>query len=314
MKDPFGREITYLRISVTEKCNLCCTYCREEDSVKTCGDSLSADEIAEITEAAAALGITKIRITGGEPLLRRDVTEVCRRIREVKGIEELVLTTNGILLEQYAFPLKKAGVGRLNISLDTLREDRYRRITKCGNIEAVFRGIQAAAQAGFPPVKLNVVLQKGVNEDEIEDFVSLTGKYPLEVRFIECMPIGAEKNRKEGHFLAGEEVLYRVPALIPAGECGVARQYRLPDGIGRVGLICPVSRQFCASCNRIRLTCDGKIKPCLHSGEEIDLRYLHGAELADAIKQAILLKPMEHDEFSHGKKSSAKREMYQIGG
>lgn len=336
-----------MRISITEKCNLRCSYCMgeeeqkpdnlgQEQQVESFGQEqqaesfgqgkhleysgrrvsaeLSADEIAEIVEAAVACGITKFRITGGEPLVRPDVVEIIRRIHRVGGVKELTLTTNGIFLEKYARALKEAGISRINISLDTLDAEKYKSITKKGNLKAVLKGIEAAKEAGLLPIKVNVVLLKDFNEDEIRAFVNLTEDQPIEVRFIELMPIGAGIEQEEKHFLPGEEVLNKVPELIPVEDSGVARMYRLPAGIGKVGLIRPVSRHFCSGCNRIRLTCDGKIKPCLHFEEEIDIRHLHGVELKRTLEQAILSKPMEHEDFSHGKESRSKRSMHQIGG
>ena len=218
-----------------------------------------------------------------------------------------------MLLKQYADKLKQAGVSRLNISLDTLREDRYRAITRQGDLKTVLEGIQGAKAAGLLPIKLNAVLLKGINEDEIPDFVELTRTEPMEVRFIELMPIGAGIGKKE-QYLSGEAVLQAVPELIPDTDQGVARLYRLPDGQGRVGLIRPVSRHFCPACNRIRLTSDGHLKPCLHTSREIDIRHLRGQELREAMKAAILQKPMEHEDFKEGKISGAGRSMREIGG
>lgn len=342
MKDKFSREISYLRISITEKCNLCCTYCMGDDlsaefgNEAEAGETLSADEnralkaekspewegregeltpeeIAEITEAAVSLGIRKVRITGGEPLVRPDVVEVCEKIHAIPGVEELTLTTNGILLKEYAKKLKAAGVSRLNISLDTLDQEKYRQITRWGSLRDVLDGIEAARDVDLAPIKINVVLLKNFNEDEIVSFVELTRKEPIEVRFIELMPIGAGIGRAE-QYLPGEMVLQKVPELTRQEDSGVACLYRLVDGVGRVGLIRPVSRHFCPACNRIRLTSDGHLRPCLHSSEEIDIRHLHGAALREAIKQAILCKPMEHEDFSGGKVSGSTRGMNQIGG
>lgn len=322
MKDGYGREISYMRISITDKCNLHCAYCRgESDCAKESECTynkgvaeLSVDEIVEITQAAVACGINKIRITGGEPLVRPDVIEICKRIHAIPGVQELTLTTNGILLEKYARGLKEAGVSRLNISMDSLQEEKYRSITGNGKMQAVFRGIQAAKEVGLLPIKINVVLLKDFNEDEIVDFVELTRDEPIEVRFIELMPIGSGKNQELVRYLPGETVLEKVPELEEAEVSGVAKLYRLPDGVGKVGLIRPVSRHFCPACNRIRLTCDGLIKPCLHFEEEIDIRYLHGVELRQALERAIRRKPMEHEDFRTGADSRSNRDMFQIGG
>lgn len=340
MKDQFLREISYLRISITDRCNLCCTYCMGDEATegKECPESealcsgreeltvdaatasdnrkapeLTVEELAEITEAAVSLGIHKVRITGGEPLMRPDVVEICERIHAIPGVEELVLTTNGVLLKQYADKLKRAGVSRLNISLDTLKEERYRAITRRGDLKTVLAGIEAAKSAGLLPIKLNVVLLKGMNEDEIPAFVELTRAEPMEVRFIELMPIGAGIGKKE-QYLSGEAVLKAVPELLPDTDSGVARLYRLTDGQGRVGLISPVSCHFCPTCNRIRLTCDGHLKPCLHASREIDIRHLRGQELREAMKEAIVQKPMEHEDFKKGEISGAGRSMREIGG
>lgn len=321
MKDGFGREISYMRISITEQCNLRCTYCRGmlEPVGEMAGhiaDShlLSPERIAEIVAAAAALGIEKIRVTGGEPLLRPDVVEICRRIHEVPGIRELTLTTNGLLLERYAKALKEAGVGRVNISLDTLKADKYRDITGGGLLSLVLSGIEAAKNAELFPIKINVVLLRGFNEEEIPDFVNMTREAPIEVRFIEHMPVGNTLGGQEASYLPGEAVLEAVPQLLQTEERGVATLYQLPDGIGRVGLIRPVSRHFCPSCNRIRLTCDGYIKPCLHSEEEIDTGRLHGLELEKKLQSAISKKPMEHGALNGEHGSRTKRSMHQIGG
>lgn len=323
MRDQFSREITYLRISITDKCNLRCTYCMGEPAAcrkelsagepAACRKELSAGKIVEITESAVALGIHKIRITGGEPLVRPDVIEICRRIHAIPGVEELALTTNGVLLERYAHKLKEAGVARLNISLDTLDEKKYECITGGGRLSVVLGGIEAARAAGLLPLKINVVLLKDFNEDEIAAFVEWTRREPVEVRFIELMPIGAGIGRKE-QFLSGEAVLRAVPELVPQGDSGVAHLYRLPGGAGQVGLIRPVSCHFCSTCNRIRLTCDGHLKPCLHFSEEIALGHLKGAELREAVARAISQKPMEHEDFRKGKISGAGRSMREIGG
>ncbi len=328
MKDGFGREISYMRISITERCNLRCWYCRGEQVQPECAvqehqsnmppvsvqdTELSPQSFAEIVEAAVQLGIHKIRITGGEPLVRPEAVEICQRIHGIPGVEELALTTNGVLLEGCAAQLKHAGVSRVNISLDTLRADRYHAVTAGGDIQAVFRGIKEAVAVGLLPIKINVVLMKEINEDEIVSFVNLTKTAPIEVRFIERMPMAGAGQGAE-HDLPGEAVLLRVPDLIPEKDSGVARLYRLPGSMGRVGLICPVSSHFCSSCNRIRLTSDGHIKPCLHFEEEIDIAHLHGVELREALRQAIQGKPMEHEDFRRGKVSRAGRSMNQIGG
>lgn len=316
MKDKYGRDITYLRISITDECNLRCLYCMPEEAgsaAKSCS-LMSVDEIEEIVRQAAELGIYKIRITGGEPLVRPDVIEICRRVSAVPGIRELAVTTNGILLKDMAYQLKEAGVSRLNISLDTLQTDKYTKITRKGNYESVAEGIKMAAKAGLTPIKINTVLIGGFNDNEIRDFAELTRRDNIEVRFIELMPIGACASFPKHAFIKGDTVLEAIPELIEREYSGVARMYQYPDGKGRIGIISAVNQHFCLSCNRIRLTCDGKIKPCLHSRDEILVRGLKGEALKTALEQAILNKPAQHVNLTYGYVSETDRYMNQIGG
>ena len=315
MKDQFKREITYLRVSVTDLCNLRCLYCMPEGVCqKRHEDILSFEEIAEIVAAAASLGVRKVRVTGGEPLVRRGVTELCRMIAAVPGIEELALTTNGVLLPRYAGELKEAGVTRVNISIDSLDPAKYRAITGGGELAAALDGVRAAREAGLSPLKLNTVLIGGFNDGEIADFVELTRAEPIELRFIELMPMGGRFGPEA--YLPGSAVLERVPELIPVPEegGGVARLYRLPGGAGRVGLISPLSRHFCATCNRLRLTSEGNLKPCLHSNQEIPVRGKHGAELTETLRRAIYEKPQMHGALDAEHMSEAGRTMNTIGG
>jgi cyclic pyranopterin phosphate synthase len=316
MKDSFGREINYLRISVTEGCNQRCVYCMPENAPPPRLSVLSDDEIVEVVTAAAGLGINKIRITGGEPLTRPGIVELVRRVAGVEGIKDLAMTTNGSFLSEMAGDLKKAGLNRVNISLDTLDAVKFRAITRCGEISDTLNGIDAAFEAGFSPIKINTVLMGGINDDEIYKLVELTRSCPLELRFIELMPIGDTIHFPESTFIPCSAVLDKVPQLIPAeGQSGgVARLYRLPDGKGRVGLISPLSDEFCGTCSRLRLTADGCLKPCLHSAEEIHLRGLHGTELTWALKLAIAHKPQRHCELSATERSNSKRDMNRIGG
>lgn len=318
MKDSYGRDITYLRISITDECNLRCIYCMPEDKADSCAapcsSQMSADEIVEIAQEAVKLGITKIRITGGEPLIRPDVVDICRRISSLPGVRELAITTNGMLLADMAYDLKKAGVSRLNISLDTLQTDKYTRITRRGKYEEVVDGIRKAMDAGLTPIKINTVLIGGFNDDEIQDFAELTRDGQVEVRFIELMPIGACAGFPKHAFIKGKVVLDKLPELVEMAHSGVARMYRYPDGKGRIGIISAVNQHFCLDCNRIRLTCDGKIKPCLHSREEVLVRGLHGEELSREIKRAIIEKPAQHVKLTYGYTSETSRYMNQIGG
>lgn len=321
MKDHFGREIDYLRVSVTDRCNLRCTYCMSESGIQDIGHGtvLRNEELLMIIKESVGLGIRKIRITGGEPLVRKGIVELVGDIAALKGVDEVVMTTNGILLPQYIRDLKEAGLDRVNISLDSLRADRFNEITRLGELHDVLEGLHLAMSLGMGPVKLNTVLIGGFNDDEIEDFVVLTRDYPLEVRFIELMPIGEAIIWPKDRFLSNDVVLERMPELKPLeiqDPSSPATYYRLPGGKGRVGLISPISCQFCGHCNRLRLTADGKIKPCLHSDEEIDLMRVlreNTAVLQEEIRKAIALKPYSHRLGDDGG-IARKRNMNQIGG
>ena len=314
MLDGCGRTINYLRLSVTDLCNYRCRYCMPPEGVakRDHGDILSLEELADIARAAVRLGVKKIRLTGGEPLVRQGIVELCRQLRNIPGLQELCLTTNGALLPQLAAPLREAGLNRLNISLDTLRPDRFAEMTRLGHLSDALAGIQAAEAAGFHNLKLDTVLIGGFNDDEIDDFINLTREHPWEVRFIELMPMGPCAEWDKSCFLSGDTVLQKVPALQQIESCGVARRYRLPGAMGTVGLISPVNHDFCAQCRRIRVTADGKLKGCLHSAEELPLRGFHGKELEDAIRQGILQKPERHHLTE--RRSDTPRNMNQIGG
>lgn len=314
MLDGFGRTIDYLRLSVTDLCNYRCRYCMPEEGVvkRDHGDILSLEELTEIAQACVNCGVKKIRLTGGEPLVRRGIVELCRQIRSIPGVEELCLTTNGSLLPQLAVPLREAGLDRLNISLDTLRPERFSEMTRLGQLSDVLAGIEAAEAAGFQNLKFDTVLMGGFNDDEIEDFVRLTEDHPWEMRFIELMPMGPCAAWDKSCFLPGETVLKRIPTLQQIDSNGVARRYQLPGARGTVGLISPVNHDFCADCRRIRVTADGKLKGCLHSAEELPLRGLHGKDLEDAIRRGIQLKPQRHHLTE--RQSDTPRNMNQIGG
>ena len=316
MTDRFGRNISYLRISVTELCNLRCRYCMPEEGVckKRHEEMLREDEMIQAVEVAASLGITKLRITGGEPLVKKNIVSICRRAAAVEGIQEVCLTTNGILLPELAEPLKEAGVKRLNISLDTLDAEKYAYITRMGSLSQAAEGIRAAMDAGFEKVKLNTVLIGGFNEEEIVPLAELTRRYPIDLRFIEMMPM-VEGGFGPEAFLPNTRVLEVLPQLEeqPA-DGGVAKLYRLPGALGRVGLISPVNAHFCAACNRIRLTADGKLKPCLHSAEEYSIKGLDWEGMRSVMEQAIYNKPAWHGELNAQNPSHAGRNMNQIGG
>ena len=271
MIDRLGRNITYLRISVTDKCNLRCRYCMPEEGVckKRHADMLTEDELVTAVEAAASLGITKVRITGGEPLVKKNIVSICRRTAAVEGIEEVCLTTNGVLLPQFGEALKEAGVKRINLSLDTLDPVKYAHITRIGKLEDFQEGLRAAFEAGFEKIKVNAVLIGGFNDDEIETLANLTLRYPLDMRFIELMPILDNDELGQAAYVPYSRVLEKLPEAEPvAPDGGVAKLYRLPGALGNIGLISPVSAHFCGKCNRLRLTADGKLKPCLHVADE----------------------------------------------
>ena len=314
MIDQYGRTIDYLRLSVTDLCNYRCQYCMPADGVEKGphGAVLSVEEYGEIARAAVKLGIWKIRLTGGEPLVRRGILDICQSLRAIPELKELCLTTNGSLLPELAKPLREAGVDRLNISLDTLQTERFREITRRGDLDDVFAGIRAAEDAGFQNLKLDTVLMGGVNDDEIGDFLYLTRKHPWEVRFIELMPMGPCAVWPKERFLPVTEILDRFPELKEITPNGVTRRYRLLGAVGTVGLIAPMSHEFCGNCRRIRVTADGKLMGCLHSREEIPLRGLHGAELEAALYRGIQQKPRGHHLTEHA--SDTPRTMNEIGG
>lgn len=310
MKDRFGREITYLRVAVTDRCNLRCTYCMPPDGVTPRGheDILRYEEIVRLVSAAVPLGIRRIRLTGGEPLVRRDVIDLVRGLASLPGLEEVAMTTNGTLLEPLAGELAAAGLRRVNVSLDSLRPERFRRLTRGGRLDRVLAGIEAALSAGLGPVKLNAVVMAGVNDDEVADLARLTLDWDVHVRFIELMALGASRDRGQG-YVPAELLWMRLEPLI--AECGgiaeanvagngPAQTWRLKGASGTIGLISPVSHRFCDRCNRLRLTADGHLRPCLLSTREIDVRGPLRAggspeALAELFRQAVALKPQEQE-------------------
>jgi len=276
-------------------------------------DILSVEEIAEIVKAAAKCGITKVRVTGGEPLVRRGIIEICKKISETDGINEVCLTTNGLLVPRFASELKAAGVHQLNIGLDSLDHVTYNEITRTGVLDDALAGVHAALETGFDAIKINAVLIGGKNDKEILDLLELTRRFKVDVRFIEIMPIGECADWAASRFIGAQCVLQLAPDLSEVGTDGVSKKYMLPGGLGSVGIISPISSHFCPSCNRIRVTADGVLKPCLHSAEEIKLRGQHGAELENTVRKAILEKPRKH-ELDAGEFSFAARNMNAIGG
>lgn len=317
MKDNYGREITYLRLSVTDRCNLRCCYCMPEDGIckKLHQEMLDEDEMICAVQAASSLGISKIRITGGEPLVKKNILSICERVAHTEGIQEVCITTNGILLPKMAAELREAGVKRVNLSLDTLNPEKYKKITRIGSYEQAMAGLETALSAGFSKVKINSVLIGGVNEDEIITLANLTKEYPVDVRFIELMPMCENSVFGPDAYIPYSTVLQKMPKLVPVpSDQGVAKLYRLPDAKGNVGLISPINAHFCATCNRLRLTADGKLKPCLHSSEEYSIKGMNLEEMTCEMKKAILSKPKCHAELSYYQRSGANRNMNQIGG
>ena len=318
MKDSFGRKINYLRISITDLCNLRCKYCMPQDGVEKCNhdDILTLEEIEQIAKVFVSLGVDKIRLTGGEPLARNGILNLIKAIGSMEGVKDFAMTTNGLLLKNYAKDLKDAGLNRVNISLDTLNEAKYREITRGGELSKVLEGIEAAKDADLLPLKLNVVIIGGFNDVEIEDFVNLTLKEEIDVRFIELMPIGEAADWAVENFVSNEIVLDKFDNLVSIegkDKSSPAVYYKLPGAKGKIGIINPISCKFCDFCNRVRITSQGKLKLCLHSNEEIDLKKAlrNGEDLKEIIINAINNKPESHN-LENGKYID--RNMYQIGG
>ena len=317
MLDSYGRKITYMRLSVTERCNLRCRYCMPAEGIckKPHNMMLTEDEMIQAVEVAASLGVKKLRITGGEPLVKKNIISICRRASALEGIGELALTTNGTLLPELGADLKAAGVRRLNISLDTLDEKKYSYISRVGTLDKAMQGIETALELGFEKVKINAVLIGGFNDDEIRPLAELSRSYPVDMRFIEMMPMYDSGDFKEASFIPYTKVLEELPELEKVEQDGgVAKLYRLPGAQGNIGLISPVNAHFCADCNRIRLTADGKLKPCLHSKLEYNIKGLDREAMLDQFKTAIWNKPQWHGEMSATERSNAGRNMNQIGG
>ncbi len=326
--DTFGRTITYLRISVTDRCNLRCVYCMPKEGLQwqRRADQLTVDEIARVVETAAAGGVRRVRLTGGEPLVHPQIVEIVRRLAAVPGIEEVSLTTNAMMLERLAQPLAEAGLKRVNISLDTLEADKFRRITRGGDIARVWRGIAAAEAAGLVPLKLNTVIVRDLNMGELSSLARLTIENEWHVRFIELMPIGNMQDwglgfpALESRYVSAQEMRAALsgfglqPASAPNGN-GPARTFRIPWATGTVGFISPLGEHFCEACNRLRLTSDGKLRTCLAMPNEISLREAlrSGKPLHDLFSEAVALKPAGHEMLA-SISAASQRGMSQIGG
>jgi cyclic pyranopterin phosphate synthase len=322
--DTYQRTINYLRISVTDRCNLRCVYCMPEGGISLMShyDLLSYEEIITLVKAAAELGIDKVRLTGGEPLVRAGLSDLIKMIAEIETIKDISMTTNGMLLAKYAAELKEAGLDRVNVSLDTLKPERFRQITRCGKLEDTLNGIEAALEAGLTPVKINMVVMAGVNDDEIVDFARKTVTGGWNVRFIEQMPVSAP-GKEAARLFSVKDMKLRIdplgkmePFKMSTGN-GPAKYYKLPDASGTIGFITPVTEHFCVECNRLRLTADGKLRLCLLQEDEIDLRepLRSGAsidELKTLIKDAIAKKPKGHTLGEEGRHNG--RPFSQVGG
>jgi cyclic pyranopterin phosphate synthase len=316
MIDNCGRKIEYLRLSLTERCTLKCEYCRADEGICPKKAELSADEFVRVAKACAQLGINKVRLTGGEPMLRRDIVEIVSRIAAINGIGELTMTTNAQQLVGMSQKLKTAGLARLNISMDSLDPDKYRRMTG-GELEPVLTSIDEAIEAGLLPLKVNAVVVRGTNDDEIDDFIAFAKDRPVDVRFIELMPMG-RLGQDEGLRVPSDELIAPRPYLIPvapryAGQ--PSSDYLVEGHLGRIGFISPISHKFCGDCNRIRILSDGMLRPCLGKNGEISLKeaIASGDEgvLLEAIRAAVFDKPVGHN-FEKG--FSPQKDMSKIGG
>lgn len=322
MQDDVGRTINYLRISITDRCNLRCRYCMPATGIEQCrhSDILSYEDCLKIVAAATDLGISKVRITGGEPLVRKGVTAFLADLARLPGIEDVALTTNGVLLESMAAELKKAGVKRLNVSLDSLQEETFARMTRGGSLTSVLKGLKSAEAIGLK-IKLNMVVMRGFNDHEVLDFAELSQKHPWSIRYIEYMPTIREPGWRE-HLVSGEEVLtklrhkYSLSALTRDVSCGPAKPYRIVGAAGTIGVITPISDHFCGSCNRIRVTSTGQAKSCLFSDEAVDLKpYLSADDdrLRQVLQEVITHKPARYEMLVNGS-TNAPFSMAHIGG
>ena len=323
--DSYDREISYLRVSVTDRCNLRCVYCMPEKGVAALShdDVLRLEEIAHLVRIGVSMGIRNVRLTGGEPLVRKGIVDLVAQIRAIEGIESITMTTNGIALAEMAGALAEAGLDRVNISLDSLKPERYVAITRRGRLENALAGIDAAFASGLTPVKINMVVMQGVNDDEVVEFANRTLEAPWHVRFIEYMPLGEQAEGARSAYVSSDQTRQRIEAalgpLAPADLAGFgpARTWRLPGAAGTVGLISALSQHFCQSCNRMRLTSDGKLVPCLFSDLEYDLRAplragVEEAALADIWREALAHKPACHHLDSAI--TTTKHQMSRIGG
>jgi len=304
--DPYGRRIEYLRLSVTDKCNLRCFYCMPKGfkGFEQPEHWLTFDEIERVVKAFTELGVKRVRLTGGEPLVRKNLTDLAKRLTALPGMEDLSLSTNAMLLDKQAHALQQAGVSRINVSLDTLNPDKFREVTG-GELQPVIDGLLAAKQAGFSPIKINMVAMKGINDDEFEDMVAFCLQHDFTLRFIETMPMGETGNDATDHYLDLQTVKRKlskkyelIPGVMPGG--GPARYVQVKDTDLRIGFITPISQHFCETCNRVRLSVDGTLYLCLGQDDKLELRPLLRSGISDdglrkALSEAIMLKPEKHE-------------------
>jgi cyclic pyranopterin phosphate synthase len=326
MLDGQGREINYLRVSITDRCNLRCQYCMPETGISSVGhrDILSLEDLARLIRVGASIGIRKIRLTGGEPLVRKNISQLIHYINDIKEIDDIAITTNGILFTPLADEMKAAGLKRVNFSLDSLVAEKYRYITRTGDLSVVMKSIDKARALELHPIKINTVVIKGFNDNEILDFADLAYKYPLHIRFIEFMPIGDLLFWRRDRLMTSQEIKQRIEQKYGLEEWskikgnGPASYYKIPGGQGSLGFITPMSNHFCAQCNRIRLTAEGKLRACLHEQGETDLRTslarsADDTELKQLFMETLHSKPEKHH-MDTGWGKDNYRKMYQIGG
>ena len=324
--DGFGRVHDYLRVSVTDRCNLRCSYCMPEVGLPWLDRAqvLTFEEIVRFVRVCASLGVTKLRITGGEPLVRRGIVDLVAQLAGIDGLRDLSLTTNGVLLGELALPLRRAGLRRLNVSLDSLRPETFARITRRELFGRVMEGIEAAVAAGFAPIKLNMVVVRGVNDAEVEDFALLAWRTPFHVRFLEYMPLDGDGRWDRSQIVPGAEIVARLARLGPLervvspDRSEVARRYRFRDGQGEIGLILPVTEPFCAECSRLRITAEGAIRNCLFGREEWNARDLMRAGATDEDLRALVRAAVGAKKAAFGgldlEHDRTERSMSQIGG
>jgi cyclic pyranopterin phosphate synthase len=323
LKDQWGRSIEYLRISVTDRCNFRCVYCMPQEGLQWLpkAEILSYEEIAEVVRQLAPLGLRRLRITGGEPTIRPDLESLIRQLKSIPEIEDIALSTNGAKLPQMARSLRDAGLDRVNMSADSLQPARIAAIARRDLGFDPIAAAAAAEEAGLTPIKINVVVLRGTNDDEVEDFARLTIGRPWHIRFIELMPVGDLRELTWDHVVPSDEVLARIGALGtltpdggPARGNGPAKYYRLPGAAGTVGVITPMTHTYCGSCNRVRLTADGRLRTCLYGDHEVNLRdpLRAGALLEPLFRQALADKPKEHDLLQM--KVGGLRALSQVGG